>query len=440
MTEADDRSGVIADIVAGRWIDPAAGHALRVATRAVVIAPDLAGREADLVAGLGFGPRLAVVSGPSTYEALGRRVAAALARRFAIDDIVLPASSSDESTAAWLEERARHAGALVAVGGGAVCDLVKLVAFRSDRPFCVFPTSAAMNGYTTASVSLTLGSGLKSTVAARPPSGLFVDLGVLAKAPARLLAAGLGDNLSRFSAQVDWRVSHLLLGTPYLDTPYLLQRVDEGPMLHGAAALAAGDLDAIACLVRVATLSGFGVALVGTTHPGSMSEHAISHYVDMVGRPHPGTLHGEQVGLASVQMTRLQAEILLADQPPVLRPTRIDPADMERRYGPAMAAQCLAEHRKKALDEAAAERLNARLAEIWPVMRDEMTAMIAPWTELAGALEAAGGHATAAGYGIEPGLWREAILHARELRNRFTILDIADDAGLLSPFVERMTR
>ena len=33
-------------------------------------------------------------------------------------------------------------------------------------------------------------------------------------------------------------------------------------------------------------------------------------------------------------------------------------------------------------------------------------------------------------------LWRKAIRHAREIRNRYTILDLADDAGQLRPFTE----
>jgi glycerol-1-phosphate dehydrogenase [NAD(P)+] len=434
-----DWSGLVGDVVAGRWVDPATGRPLQVATRAFAMAPSLAGREADLVASLGLGPRIAVVSGPATHEAMGRRVEAALAAIATIDSVVLPRSTSDEAGVALVTDRARHADGLVAVGGGAVSDLCKLVAARTGREFAMFATSPAMNGYTTASVSLTLASRLKVTLPAAPPAGLFVDLGVMAAGPRRLLAAGLGDNLSRFSAQVDWWVSHRLLGTPYTPTPYLLQAVDEGQQLDHAAGLRTGDLQAVASLVRVATLSGFGVALAGATYPGSMSEHAISHYLDMFARPHPGTLHGEQVGLASVQMTRLQAEILLADKAPVLSPTRIDPDAMERRYGVAVAPSLLAEHRRKALPDApAADAMNRRIEALWPELRTEVAGMLAPWRRLADALVAAGGHDTAQAYGIGRETWREAVLHAREMRSRFTILDIADDAGRLEAFVEML--
>lgn len=431
-----DWSGLVGEVVAGRFADPSTGQPLRVATRAFAMAPTLAGREAELVAGLRLGRRLAVVSGPTTFEAMGRRVETALAASAAIDSVVLPRSVSDEATVTQLIELTRHADGLVAVGGGAISDLCKLVAARTGRDFAMFATSPAMNGYTTASVSLTLASGLKSTLPAAPPAGLFIDLGVMAAAPPRLLAAGLGDNLSRFSAQVDWWVSHRLLGTAYMATPFLLQSADEGPQLDAAGGLRTGDLNAVASLVRVATLSGFGVALAGATYPGSMSEHAISHYLDMFARPHPGTLHGEQVGLASVHMTRLQAEILLSATPPVVSPTRIDPAAMERRYGAVVAPSLLAEHRKKALlDEAAAEAMNRRLETAWPELRAEIAGMLAPWRRLAEALVAAGGHDSAEAYGIGRETWREAVLHAREMRNRFTILDIADDAGQLERFV-----
>src|SRR3546814_4007800 len=68
-------------------------------------------------------------------------------------------------------------------------------------------------------------------------------------------------------------------------------------------------------------------------------------------------------------MARLQQWILAREAPPTVHTTRIDEAGMERRMGATIAAQCLAEHRKKALDDAGAARLNAVLREIWPSLR-----------------------------------------------------------------------
>ena len=77
----------------------------------------------------------------------------------------------------------------------------------------------------------------------------------------------------------------------------------------------------MAALQRVLTLCGLGVSFTGTTHPGSMGEHQISHYIDFVaGERHPGTLHGQQVGVASLTMARLQEQLLASETPPVVKP------------------------------------------------------------------------------------------------------------------------
>ena len=49
-------------------------------------------------------------------------------------------------------------------------------------------------------------------------------------------------------------------------------------------------------------------------------------------------------------------------------------------------------------------------------------------------LTAAGGATTATDLGVPLDLYREAIIHCREMRNRFSFLDIAADAGTLEVF------
>ena len=69
-----------------------------------------------------------------------------------------------------------------------------------------------------------------------------------------------------------------------------------------------------------------------------MAEHMISHYIDMfAGEEHPGTSHGEQVGVATLTMSRLQNQILNADRPPALRPTEIPKDELHQRFGDGRA-------------------------------------------------------------------------------------------------------
>ena len=118
---------------------------------------------------------------------------------------------------------------------------------------------------------------------------------------------------------------------PTRETPYLLQIEDEPRLLSHAAAMAAGDPEAIAALTRLLVLAGLGMVIAGGSAPASMGEHLISHYIDLMARPHPGSLHGEQVGVATLTLSRLQNALLRAERPPEVR------ADPARRGGDAGA-------------------------------------------------------------------------------------------------------
>jgi glycerol-1-phosphate dehydrogenase [NAD(P)+] len=427
---------LIEELVAGRWRDPATGKPVRIPTRAIVIERSLAGGEAELIRAQGLGQRLAVISDQSTFDALGRRVERALARIASTRGIVLDAPHADLATVDALQARAAEADALIAVGAGTINDLCKYVAQRTGRPYAVFATAPSMNGYLTATASLAC-DGLKSSLPARPPVAALFDLDVLAAAPARLIRAGIGDSICRTTAQTDWLLGHYLRDAPYSETPSLLQIEDEPSLLSQAAAIARGETEGVRALTRLLVLTGLGMGIVGGSEPASMGEHLISHYVDMMASPHPGSLHGEQVGVATLTISRLQNAMLRAVRPPEVRPTRLDPDAMRARYGARRGDQCSAEFRVKALDERGAERMNARLAEVWPAMTSRLREIMLPTERLEAAMAAAGAAIRGLALGLESGFYRSAVRHAREIRRRYSILDLAGDAGVLDDFVAK---
>ncbi len=95
----------------------------------------------------------------------------------------------------------------------------------------------------------------------------------------------------------------------------------------------------------------------------------------------------------------------------------------------------LAEIQPKIFDERSAAEINEKLTELWPTLRRELEAFALPVAEMKQLLRDAGGPMTAADLGLSADFYREAVLHCREMRNRYTFLDIAADAGLLEDFV-----
>ncbi|MEM6548331.1 MAG: iron-containing alcohol dehydrogenase [Pseudomonadota bacterium] len=428
----------IEDVYLGRWVDPRTGlPGPRAAVERIVIADDLDGAEDDLLTEIGLASDVTLVADPNTWDALGTRVAATLRRTGrTVGEVLLESGPHATVRAAdALAARLVGAEAIVAVGSGTVNDLVKYVTAQDGREYAVFGTAASMDGYASTTASMGLESGLKVSLPAHSPKGVFLDIGVMAAAPARSNAAGFGDCLCTSVARIDWWMSHRLFGGYYEEAPYLIAEPDAGELDSRAACVGACDHVATGYLTRALVLSGLGVGFTGVSNHGSMGEHQISHYIDCFAQGrHPGTLHGQQVGLATLTMGRIQQWFLAQDRPPEIRPTQMDLIDMSRRMGAEIAAQCAAEYAKKALDADRAAQLNARLAEIW----DDLRAELAPWVDtvadMTARLAAAGGATTAGDLGLPVEFYREAVRHAHEMRNRFSFVDLACDAGLLDDF------
>ena len=425
----------IEDVRAGRWVNPKTGErAPRAPVDHIVIAPSLEGAEAEVVATLGIRGTLALVADPNTWDAMGGRVAAALRRggRWVREVVFDRHPHATLVEAAALAERFDGANGVVVVGSGVLNDLAKYATAQDERPFCVFGTAASMDGYTSRTASMTLRSGLKISCPAHSPRGVFLDLGVLAAAPPRMAAAGFGDCLCSSVARIDWWMSHRLLDAFYSDEPYLIAQADAAELNARAAGIGAGEIEAIGYLARSLILSGLGINFTGVSNHGSMGEHQISHYIDcFAGERHPGTLHGQQVGVATLTMARIQQWFLGENRPPRVRPTQIDPDDMIRRMGPKIARQCEVHYREKALDIEGAAQLNEKLVDIWPELRRECLSFAEPIEQMRMKLAAAGGATTAAELGIAPDFYREAVRHAHEMRNRFSFADLACGAGRL---------
>lgn len=412
-------------LLAGQFVDPDHGGLLAAETRSLVIADSLAGREAELVAELEIEGRVAIVSDRVTHAVLGARVERALASRFGVQSIVVPAPHADAATVAQLGAAlAPGTAAVIAVGSGTINDLCKMVAFERGLPQAVFATAASMNGYTSVSASIAV-DGVKRSFRTCTPAGAFFDLAVIAGAPAPLTRAGLGDSTARSTCQADWLLAHLLLGRPYREAPFALLAPDEEHLLRESRAIGAGDPAAVRALVRTLVLSGFGMTLCNGSYPASQGEHLLGHYLELI---HPlDVLHGAQIGVCTIVMAALQERILRGPAP-VLRPSSITRASLEHAYGTRTGAACWDEYVRKRLDAARADELTARLAAQWDAIRARIERTALGPARITAVLAAAGAPTLPAELGYTDDEMARAVQNARILRDRYTFLDLAADS------------
>ena len=402
---------------------------------------DAAARMADFASGR-LGANAFVLSDENTRAAAGDEPIHALERAGKkITEDVLPPEPIDasEELADQIAEAAAGADFLVAIGAGSICDLVKAAAAGLEKPVLLYGTAASMNGYTSSITALKV-RGLKRTIPCPPALGVFAAPDVLARAPQRMTAAGVADFLSKCSSSTDWQAAHLLRGGSYSDRP---RRIVEGlqqRLFEQAARIGSGDADAAAMVMEALILSGFGMTLAGSSAPASGGEHLISHYVDMKHALHgtPNDLHGTQVGIGTIYALELWASLLAMD------PDAIDPealadahpdddairAQVFADWGDSVGEEVWAQWQEKALDRAALTAEIQTFRERLPLLREKLAADLRPARMVADCIAASGGPVRAEDTYADPAEFENAKRRARYIRNRFTVLDLAAEAGI----------
>jgi glycerol-1-phosphate dehydrogenase [NAD(P)+] len=418
---------ILDSVLAGTWIDPDTGKPAKVGVRRVEILPSLKGIEGDLLAALNLGRRLTIVTDQRTRLILGDRVADAVRAMGCLGQLlVIDTPHADDVTVAKIRAATKSSDGFIAVGSGTINDLCKYSGALDHKPYAVFGTAPSMNGFTSANAAITV-KGHKKSLPAQEPQGVFLDLGVLAAAPARLIRAGLGDSVCRATAQVDWLMAHLLRDQPYRRGPFDLLLDDEAALFDDPAALVGGNIAMMERLARTLVLSGFGMTIVGGSQPASQGEHLISHYAEMMAPPdYPHSFHGEQIAVATIWMAKLQADMI--DGPaPYQRVTQWNLENISRHFGDELGTDCYRDFKRKCLDQTGVDAVNHRLEQTWPEIAQKLKAVMRAPAQIAQALIDAGAPTEPEAIGWTHDFFEAATKHARLIRDRYTFLDVAGD-------------
>ncbi len=333
---------------------------------------------------------------------------------------------------------------LLALGSGTVNDVAKLASFKMERPYITIPTAPSMNGYTSP-IAAIRSQGLKTTQPCHLPRACLVDLQLVAQAPYRMLAAGLGDSLSKPVSHADWLLSHYLLETSYNTVALPLMEESARLLQDVPGPLPTRSLRTVGALMAALCLSGLGMALAGSSAPASGGEHLISHYLDMTAGPQGADLHGCQVGVATL-VTASFYQYLLGDTAAAIDiEARLGAlstwsertGQIKRHFGPlatAVLPQARALHPTAALLR---QRLH-RLQHSWPELAASLAANLRPPAAIAADLHRAGAPSRFAELGLSPHRARHAILYGKDIRDRYTILHLAAELGQLDAWTNRI--
>ena len=327
---------------------------------------------------------------------------------------------------------------VVAVGTGAINDMTRYFSYKMGLPFYTVATAAPMDGFASSIAAIQV-NHLKTTFDAQTPIAIIGDTDVLKNAPYRMIAAGLGDLLGKFTCLCDWKLARIITGEHYCERIVELVESCVKNVLSDADKAIDRDPETLGKIMEGLVLAGVAMSLYGNSRPASGCEHHMSHYWEMMfeqagKRPVP---HGTQVGVGTVLVLKLVEHLLRGDvdfAAARAAAKRYDPARWEKEiraaYGPAADGVIEMEAKaQKNETSARLDRINAMEAH-W----DEIRALLSelPSSEkIRDLLHTLGSPCTPAEIGVDAQLLKNTFLYCKEVRARYTILQMVWDLDLL---------
>jgi glycerol-1-phosphate dehydrogenase [NAD(P)+] len=400
----------------------------------------------------GDSPAIVVADG-NTFEVAGREVQ----RRFegagntTIEPYVFPAEPPLYAEYANIEKLSdslrEHDAIPVAVGSGTLNDIVKRSAHECERPYMCVGTAASMDGYTAFGASIEK-DGLKQTLSCPAPRVVVADLEVLKGAPADMTASGYADLLGKVTSGADWLIADAL-GVEEIDTTgWALVQDHLREWTGSPAELRAGDREATGHLIEGLIMSGLGMQSYQSSRTASGAEHQFSHLWEMEGLgkdADPPLSHGFKVGVGSVAIAALYERVLERD------PGSLDIAALRESWPTReeMERSVRAQHTSPDLEEGAVEQTLAKyisadelaqrlqlLGEVWPQLREKVRAQLMPAEKIREMLQAAGCPTGPGEIGLGWEDFAATYARAQTIRKRYTVLDLALEAGILEECVD----
>lgn len=316
--------------------------------------------------------------------------------------------------------------ALVAIGSGTIHDLTRFAADEYEIPFISIPTAASVDAYTS-SVAMIRKGRLNRFVPACAPRWVLADTTVFRNAPYRLTASGISEVLGKYTAILDWKISHMITDEYFCERACIMVQDAIRHVEDVVDDIRQGDPEAYEVLMRALLTCGLTVDMIGSTRAVSGSEHYLGRLWTMgIFRCSKDTLHGERVSVAMLAVLRYYKK--LAEDIHAGRVTMEDEAAkgmeielLEDTFGEdELLENILTENEPNPLEEIDLEDLRDHLDEI----ADEIRKLPDP-DKLADILKKGGCVTRPKEIGVSSKGLKKAIRIAPYLRNRITLLRLS---------------
>lgn len=255
-----------------------------------------------------------VLADHNTYKAAGEQVCAVLQKH----DIPFtsyafahfPVEPDEYSVGSAIMHFDANCDLIIGVGSGVVNDIGKILSAVSGKPYIIVATAPSMDGYASASSSMTR-DGLKISLPSRSADVIIGDTRILCQSPLHMMKSGLGDMLAKYVSICEWRIAQIITGEYYCEEIAQLIRSALKRCTDHTHGLLNRDESAVEAVFEGLVISGVAMNYAGLSRPASGVEHYISHVLDMRGVAFgtPVDLHGIQCAVGTLIAVRLYEKL-----------------------------------------------------------------------------------------------------------------------------------
>ena len=331
---------------------------------------------------------------------------------------------------------------ILAVGAGTINDLCRFVSCKIDIPYVFVATAPSMDGYASPVAPVVI-NNLKISPYMGCPKAIIADIDIIKDAPMHMITAGLGDMLGKYTALCDWELARIVKDEYYCSAIVALVKKSICKCVEDLEGVKKREDVAIKRLVEGLVLSGIGMIFAGNSRPAAGVEHLISHFWEMMflmnGKE--AVLHGTKVGVGTVIGAKL-AEMLLAAKvdfhKAIEKVAKHDDekweAYIQKVYRDA-APEVLALEQQTGNNTVKkhAQRIE-KIEKHWDEITKIIEEIVPKAKVIEKTLESLGGVTRPKEIGIDDDMLVDAIIAAKDSRDKYTILHFLWDVGLLEDF------
>lgn len=388
-----------------------------------------------------------VLTDLNTYEAAGERVCRILRDAgIGFQSYTLPQREphpDEQRVGAAVMHMEPDCDAVIGVGSGVINDIGKMLAALSRLPYIIVGTAPSMDGYASATSSMTR-DGLKVSINTKAADVIIGDTDILRNAPLRLLRSGLGDMIAKYVSICEWRMANIIVGEYYCEEVAQLIRDAVKQCVDRAEGLLRREEAAVAAVFEGLVIGGVAMNYAGCSRPASGNEHYISHIIDMrsVEFGTKEDLHGIQCAIGTLETLRLYEKLrhITPDREIALSYVRSFDFDqwaeqLRQFLGRGAESMIALEQKEHKYDRVAHEARLERILENWDQLMETVRQELPSAEEVEELLNLIGAPERLEDIGVDGSILPMTVKATKDIRDKYVLSRLLWDLGILDEFV-----